>query len=288
MEEKEVKLEPKKDKKNLAIVLLSVTLILIIAGFVYYYIDNESNKNTSKSKDNVVDKEKEKVESLLITDPLVTGLIYPEHYDDGNRNSDVMSPWSYVNVDLDQMGRKNMMISAGMKLEQDTCTADIVDELTKDTITCVSEEKVKNNYTKIFGPDVKYVAGNVQTTSCGGIDAYYEKSNMYSYVSGCGGMDSRYIKTKLVKAEKTEDKIYTYYNYMFYTNPDNYYAYKDFPKEEIEGEYGLFKDYIAKGDDPDALFNNMINENKLNTYKYTFIKQSDGKYYFNKAEVIKP
>lgn len=269
-------------KKNVIIIVLSV-VALLLAGTVGYliaekvisnkYENGSTNNNDVNSKDDGTSEEG--VKELNLNDSLVTSLIYPM-----NRINHLgyKDNWNYKNETIETLGRSTMMFNAAYDLAYST----------DDNYNHVySAEQIKNNFIKIFGPDVDYYDGDVEggMKVCN-ISKYDSEKNVYIAYAGCGGATGGQFTdsvSKKYKAEQSGDYIHIY-------------EYVQSIEAILENEndwqspliiYLLDKNYNrtnllngATESNYESMIEQMMNKGEVDTYKWTFKKQSDGKYYF--------
>ncbi len=244
-----------------------------------------SNKyeNGSKNNDNK-DNEKEEVNEISLSDSLVTSLTYPMDIID---NLGYKDRWFYKNVTINSLDRETMMRNAAIGLTEVYRT---------DREIHYSAIQIKNNFIKIFGPDVNYSDGDLSGGKCN-ITKYDSEKNVYIAYSGCGGaMDGSFIDSvsKQYKAEQDGDYIYVYeyVQSVFITRKDK----NDFGSqmvvyllgkgatisEVLNSNYESKYEILGNADEAnyESIIEQMMNKGEVDTYKWTFKKQSDGKYYF--------
>ncbi|MCM1370272.1 MAG: hypothetical protein NC181_00005, partial [Clostridium sp.] len=150
------------------------------------------------------------------------------------------------------------------------------------TFLYIEMSEMKSKFTEIFGPDVEYTNGQgfytYSDSIMNGIFYYDPKDSRYYYPAECcvGGGEG-YYGSKIYKVEQKDDEIYVY-TIVYSTNGVDYKVY-DVSTHNYLGIY----EYVDEELD-NATIEKLINENKLNTYKFTYKKQSDGKYYVYSGE----
>ena len=123
-------------------------------------------------------------------------------------------------------------------------------------------------------------------------DDYNEKDNTYTSSSGCGGdsCDFKDVVSKIYKAEKDPNEEYIYV-----------YSYTQKVEGKCDSNFETIETYLVDKNDTKtktlytedagqysekykSTINEMIDNKEVETYKWTFKKQSDGKYYFYSGE----
>ena len=259
-------------KKNIIIIVLSV-VALLLAGTVGYLIAETAISNKYEIGDvdntNKENEEKEETKELEINDILVTSLIYPM-----NRinNLGYKDHWNYKNETIETLGRSRMMYNAAFELG-----------FGSDKVYYASV--IKSNFAKIFGPDATYYDGDIEEVESCLISKYDVVTQTYTAGTGCGGATIGFVDsvTKKYKVEQNNDYIYVYeYVKSVWVGPKDtmdwqspivvYLVDKNYEKTTIlEG---------ATESNYESIIEQMMNKGEVDTYKWTFKKQSDGKYYF--------
>ena len=265
-------------KKNIIIIVLSVVALLLAATAGYLIADKVISKkyeNGSIKDDN--ENNNGDIKELELNSFLVNSLIYPKSRT-GLGMLGYKDSWDYKNETIDTLGRSNMMFNA----------ADDVHYSTDDNNNHIySAALIKNNFIKIYGPDVNYYDGDIEGSikACK-ISKYDSESNVYIAYSGCGGATGGRFKdsvSKKYKAEQDGDYIYVYeyVQSVYYRHENN----DDWTSPFVV--YLLDRDYkettILEGADEsnyESMIEQMMDRGEVDTYKWTFKKQSDGKYYF--------
>ncbi|MCL1839889.1 hypothetical protein FWF89_02750 [Candidatus Saccharibacteria bacterium] len=302
--------ETKKKKLLIAIAVVAV-LILGLGGFFLYNLIfdtsdeaqedetpllEDADKEDGTKKDDGGNADSEQTEDsdtvhLDINSSTVSSLIYPA----GNYHNGLAISWNYKSVSVKTMGRRFMMESAARidgLMEKSYESANEYG-----TGYYVSAMELEKNFKKVFGPDTEYKNGDVVAgDSCFGLSGYVSSKNAYFVPTACGGDRSWrwYNQTRLYKAEQKGDEVYTYFYVQPYINdycaPDDYLykREKDNDKDYL-GEANSAnnwcpapKNYLKKiaSDKVESTINAMMDRAEVDTYKFTFKKQSDGKYYF--------
>lgn len=260
-------------KNNTGLIILITVLVMLVLGLVgfivYDKVINKDDNELSNGKTNpdINESENSAIKQLALDDMLVTTLIYPKH------NRSIIFDWEYKNITIDSMGRTNMMRSA---------YADLTPIEANESLIIYSAEEIERNFKKIFGPDVEYQNGDIEGVDTCEINKYNKNDNTYSGLVGCGFDSVGYIESfsKAHKAEQQGDNIYVYYYVQsvkvrpgdennFDADPVVYLLNQNY-QETTKINYSDYKTTV----------NDMLLKGEVDTYKWTFKKQSDGKYYF--------
>lgn len=191
------------------------------------------------------------------------------------------------------MGRDYKIISAQKHAKIETST-----EKTryKNYITSKEMEKALK---KVFGPDEKiehtYLTAENRNI-CGVIGDYDTKKKIYHDFGDCIVLESPFktmIESKIIRAEQDNEAIYVYSDFVYVSGHNGKYDFYDkLPvinivspglktEEELKPPQLLYSTRdLQKGIDT------LSEEGKLKTYKYTFKKQSDGKHYFYRGDIV--
>ena len=262
-------------KNNTGLVVLVTVLVMLVIGMGAFIIYDKVINKTNEPNIEENNEEKKELKEISINDKLITTLKYPmDNFGLGYKTN-----WDYKNIIIDNLSRADMMYTAEYDLEPirqvepDAGLNDIYSAI-----------QIENNFKKIFGPDIKYYNGDIEDGDydCGHISEYNKDDNTYIAYGGCGGDTLGYIERISVtyKAEKTDEYIYVYdYVQSVIIRPEDENDYNSDPaaylldhndKETTKIEYDNYENTIYS----------MIDKNEVDTYKWTFKKQSDGNYYF--------
>lgn len=267
------------ERKNNSVVMAVIITILVMVvlgliGFIVYdkviNKTNEPNMEENNNESSNENKDTDGVKEISINDSLITSLKYPMNVFAVNERKH----WNYKNVTIDSLGRKNMMYTAAYDLEP-------IENTDGKEINLYSATQIENNFRSIFGPNTEYYNGDVEDECCQ-ISKYSQEDNTYLANCTCGGDSLGYIDrlSKTYKAEQHGDYIYVYdYVQSVAVEP------VDIFDEEIEMNVYLLdqndkKTTTINYDNYESTIYNLMGEGKVDTYKWTFKKQSDGKYYF--------
>ena len=264
------------ERKNKVLTVIVTVLMLVIFGLVGFIIYDKVINKTNKPNNEVISNE---IKEVDLSSSLVTSLKYPKFdntsiFLDGER--------AYKNVNFVDMTRDELMLLASYETKE----LEFGDEELKnypdyclDGCGVYSADSIESNFKRLFGPDVDYHNGNLSKFGCGEIGDYDKEKKLYFASYACGGDTDGIIAyiNKPYKAEQRGDYLYVYeyiqiikivsdYEtdevYVYLTNKDD----KTLAKTTLPIDYnGLHK---------------LMDKVQLETYKWTFKKQSDGNYYF--------
>lgn len=270
-----------KNKILLVLVVILLVGILLFGAYVLGTKNNSNSNNDNNIKENDTSneqKEENVIKEISINDSLITSLVYPKDDVIGIGHKSAKN-WYYKNITIDTFGRTNMMQNAAYDLE----SKHVYDE-NGTAVNIYSAKEIENNFRKIYGPDTNYYNGDFSEgdISCL-ISKYNIEDDTYLAYSGCGGASVSYIEqiAKTYKAEQEQDNIYVYEYVQSVSvapvdinNSDSKAIVKLL--DQNNKEKGITIDY----DNYANTVYQMMNNGEVSTYKWTFKKQSDGKYYF--------
>lgn len=271
-------------KVSTAVVVLITLLVVLLVGCISFIVydkfikkDNSNPTVTDKDKNNEA---KQNIE-ISLSDPIITSLVYPT-----DRSAEFISTWSYKNINVSQISRDDMMFDAATYVKY-TST-----EKNKEDFNVYSASEIEKNFKKIYGPDTAYSNANIVSYE-GCISANYnEKDNTYIASSKCGTESCGFkdVVSKIYKAEKDPNEEYIYV-----------YSYAQKVEGKCDSNFETIETYLVDKNDTKtktlyteevgqysekykSTINEMIDNKEVETYKWTFKKQSDGKYYFYSGE----
>jgi|LSQX01.1.fsa_nt_gb hypothetical protein len=202
--------------------------------------------------------------------------------------------WDFVDTNVETMRREFKMVSA--KEEVNIISHSNPDEY----VMYAKASDMENAFRKIFGPDSLFEHGSLEENFrdiCGQLGLYDSKKQIYHDNGPCGGEGgpvSLHAKDQLIAAKQDSEAIYVYSHYAYVLeNNEKYYFFTKLPVLDVDYIENSTNDKIistptAVGtyNDLDEGFNKLSKEGKLKTYKYTFKKQSDGKHYFYRGDIV--
>lgn len=315
---------PKNNIMKIAVILLSVISVGSLGFIAYDKLikkenpiteenkeDNNKNENPNSEinasddeiykKNNTMENAEKRLDYIISDDEklLLKNLVFPISYVNG-------SSWLYGAKLLDdfnvsKMSREEKMtwianrvsvVDLGHDYDENTCEGLLKYENGGCYNLYVKETDFINQYKAFWGPDIEYKSGDFiegESFPCGTPYKYDEKSKAYWGSNACGGDGPGGIRSLVTKVEKNDNQI------NVYISAAKLFSESDLDSESnSENEYifdasatGYTKDdYIWYGniDNIDLAFKKLVESKKLNTYKFTFKKQSDGKYYVYSGE----
>lgn len=285
---------PKKSQKWIIIILIIVILSLV--GFGIYFLmqkDNKTENNNSNSNSSSNDNTQEETYDLVLPERafMFNYLLQDFSINDKDARYWMMNEaFALYYDDYDEV-----------ELDSFMCDVDENDRLIKTNsegeTDClqIPASKIKEYFLKIFGPDTEYKDEDVGDDMCFSLGSYDEKEKIYYVATACGFLNFDFMEAREYDRKINGDYIYVY-NYAVITSYDGeegYYIYKDYAsfKKDIDITPKNYKYHIENDDEEETKlnkkFDEMIKNKEVATYKYTFKKQSDGKYYFESATVEK-
>ena len=310
----------KKEQKinNRLVIILFITII--VAALVTSWKVEDYGEKLINKKDTGIDSEKRELYNMLMTSSKEYGFYFNEDINIDNIADDKMLEYVIEQYVFDN----NIEMSNELTLcAEETYDSDYISDECLNNIKSSSFKKedldnyIKNKFNteRIFTPtsgeNSNYAEGIVNGYSLGEYLYDFQNETYYvGYVAKSGSILE--LHTNLIKIEKDNDNIYFYDNMIYcdltpeigawcfpYINNEMdedkavLYAY---PEDLEEGKTtpGLKYETLKNEDgeeyedlvvDTDYIFKNM--KEKLNTYKHTFKKSKDGKYYWYSSEIVK-
>ncbi len=300
-------------------VLVIIVLILLIALLSFTLYDKVINKNNANNNQTNTGDSNESIPTLTMTDDeiyrknnnvsdndvtsflpyiitdnekaLLQDLVFPFNSinDTFEGNVSFTVRWDNFNIDNMTQQEKNYFVVYKVgKYEEVVPGYDIPEECEEcykfddeQYNTYVSEDVVKNLYEKIFGKDVEFKNENatIEEHLCGVPYLYDSNSKKYWGNSACGGESVEGSKFSIItKIEKVNDKIEVYLQVgqIDMSNEDAYTILKYNDSDDIL--------WTGRSENVKSNIIDLAKQNKLDSYKFTFKKQSDGKYYIYSGE----
>ena len=280
-----------KKKGNKGLIFLFVFLIIIILGLVAYICYDKGMFDSFLGKEEPKVEENAKVEKLseekvmelhdsLITEGRGAGLYFSKDVTINDIDSKYLMPY----VILSYVKDNNIINITADPNNTTVVTKDEVDDYIK---TNFNTDKVFSLKYDKNGFNAIYTYWKYRMTLC-----YYDKdSYTLSNAGHSNGIDQYY--NKFLKSEQDGDNLYIYDKVFVFSTGDGY-------SEVISGndiilEYDLWTKKFNSKDT--KWFNSKINaanedyifdnySDKLDTYKTTFKKADDGKYYWYSSEIV--
>ena len=306
------------------IVLIIVLLVLLIASMSFTVYDKfikKENSNpavTDKDKNNETqDKNQNEVSNLVKDDQiymtnnsttytasmynfviskeekeLLKELVFPISYVNGESNT--AGDFILKNFNVSQMSRREKMdwiASNNNFYEPVKFSTDSGEKGYKEYDGYITEENFLKAYKNLYGVDVEYTSGNfLDDSEIGGCyPSDYDKSGKkyWYYLYSCGGDSDSNFSSLVTKVEKDNDLINVYLataliKYDWNSNKIEVYRYfKDYNTMSLTA-----KNRLLTCDDNrcEKELDQLVKEDKLSVYRFTFKKQSDGRYYLYSGE----
>ncbi len=250
------------------------------------YMTNNSTTYTASMYNFVISKEEKE---------LLKELVFPISYVNGKSNT--ASDFILKNFNVSQMSRKEKMdliASNNNFYEPVKFSTDSGEKGYKEYDGYITEENFLKAYKNLYGVDVEYTSGNfLDDSEMGCYPSDYDKSgkkywyNLYS----CGGDSDLYYYSLVTKVEKNNDLINVYLttaliNDDMNSNKIEVYKYLNYKDYNTMQNSLTAKNRLSTCDDNrcEKELNQLVKEEKLSVYKFTFKKQSDGRYYLYSGE----
>lgn len=250
--------------KDIVMILILALIVGLILSGILSYINYNSKKDDNTDQTG-------KAENLEVNDELVQNLFYLTR---GELKNTLFAGTDYENIyyrseitDIETTDENFKKILSFVSLDQSLITND-------ESKSIISAEALKNQYNTIFGNLDNY-KDETFNYSCPVTIEYNEDEKQYEYESACGyNISSGYI-SKLTEAKKYDDCLEIYEKVVFYlideeTGDISYFNTSDYSEQLVVLEN-------------DEQFNIDDYTDKLDIYKYTFIKDGNN-YYFDRVE----
>jgi len=225
-------------------------------------------------------------------------LVFPFDYINGSGDDLRSTKFEEFNFDTMSRNEKMTLVASLIKLSEAkdlsadgdcTNTSDCYVNQNGDTYELyATETSMKNMYTKLYGTENGYSVGNIDyktskkfdVKDCPSLPYIYDSKTQRYFGSGrCGGESSDTYYNVVTKVTEENDKVYVYVAVAHVKYAEDYTSCKISPFNN-EKEILL----TSTNSDVDSDILSLAKENKLSNYKFTFKKQSDGKYYVYSGE----
>jgi len=305
----------KNNKKLIIIFSIICVLVAVISGYVTYSIleekyNNDESVDVGTNNSESINGSKIDVDFTYITelhDSLVIDNVYGFYYAKkisitDNNESDLIGYGLSKYIE-----DNNIKLGSGEKYFEDN----VVEEFDGVVLAKISKTDFNNYMHEKFNTDVNYdlplsygIGGHYGFEFFDRYDGYGNgftstENNWEVYYFGMGGSE-QYLKNKIINYEAYENYIYIY-DKMVYCSA--YTAYSgcqslinglhfdviDCSQFDEDGNTisscPLDEEYPSLEELSEYAFNNL--NDKLNTFKHTFKKGTDGKYYWYSSEMVK-
>ena len=234
-------------------------------------------------------------ENAKVEKELLQELVFPISYVNGKSNTAV--DFILKNFNVSQMSRSEKMdlIASNNKFyEPVKFSTDSGEKGYKEYDVYITEENFLKAYKNLYGVDVEYTSGNfLNDSEIGCYPSDYDKSGKkyWYYLSPCGGDSDLDYYSLVTKVEKDNDLINVYLVTALIKNDWNsnkieVYKYLNYKDYNTMQNSLTAKNRLSTCDDNrcEKELNQLVKEEKLSVYKFTFKKQSDGRYYLYSGE----
>ncbi|MCM1371252.1 MAG: hypothetical protein NC181_05140 [Clostridium sp.] len=280
--------------KTVIIVLLVIALLLFIGFIIYDKVISKDN-NTTNTGNNNSNNTSDVVELDINSSEIQELTKFVRGFDNIHAWGIYGTDTLMAAFDLNNTNRDKMMTLISTVLEPTwvcdgqggSCENKCLVINGENKCGYVDQKSMENKFREVFGPDVSYTNGTFEAgNSCSIAVDYDSKTQKYWASNECGGGKDLPEYNELYRAEQKGDEIYTYW--YFYKTFDTVF-YTDLGDQEtwylsIIDANGV-KHKIDIGDNKaKEEFNKLKTIMDLKTYKITYKKQSDGKYYVYSGE----
>ena len=251
------------------------------------YMTNNSTTYTASMYNFVISKEEKE---------LLKELVFPISYVNGKSNT--ADDFILKNFNVSQMSRSKKMdliASNNNFYEPVKFSTDSGEKGYKEYDGYITEENFLRAYKNLYGVDVEYTSGNfLDDSKIGGCyPSDYDKSGKkyWYYLYSCGGDSDLYYYSLVTKVEKDNDLINVYLttaliNDDMNSNKIEVYKYLNYKDYNTMQNSLTAKNRLSTCDDNkcEKELDQLVKEDKLSVYRFTFKKQSDGRYYLYSGE----
>lgn len=249
-------------------ILIVILLLAIIA--VFFILRNKLNDDTPKEIDANSDD--------------VTSLVYPTI-----TTWHGQFPWFYDEFTVEDLKRSTLMHIAATRFFEDHESLRS-GEHNNTSVWWISANELESNFRRIFGPDIPFQNSNINSSDihCFELDVFVSTENAYPFNSRCGRASIKpFVIKELVKATEQGDYRHTYFNVLRWADDATIVN-----LDEDNGIFGPLGIYIVdkNGDitskQSEAEVRLAFNNGTHDLYRFTFKKQSDGKFYIHSGNWV--
>lgn len=281
-----------KTKNNKGLILLVIILIISVIGLAGYIVYDKVISKESDNKEEVTKvEEKEEIKDITNTE-LAKGLhstLITKDKASGLYFENKVTSLEVSNADLIVFNIKNYLTDNNINLgesEQIKCAGDgfeTIDEcgshkINKSDITTYMQNKYNNNIKYELSKDLN------KFYELYGTYVVVSNDETYEIMADSSASGFFFIKSKLVKAEQDDEYVYIYDKAVFCTaGAGSFYFYNMMH----DGLYSSTEEdsLLSIEEKAEDILNNL--SDKLDTFKHTFKKDSDGIYYWVSSEMLK-
>ena len=286
-------------KLKLSTVIIIFIIFILIIGAIGFFVYSQNNRiNTEKQETEIMENTigEISIDDKEVQDAYKRILKYNNIFD---TNSFQESFYKDTKVMYDNLTDAERMVSIVQYIkDKPTSTVEINSFINKSkkydktvlgentTAKLYSKQLLEDNTNKIFGKDSNSISWVSRDNNCGHIYDYIDgQYYSYNYQGGGFGCPARAV-SKLTKAERDNDSIYLYDEYIYIYDVPNQdssittYYYTSSSKTE---QIGTEKNSNSEESDSSILTRY---EGKAQNYKHTFKKDNEGNYYWYSSEPL--
>lgn len=293
-----------KQKDNKVVIILLLIIILGLAGFIMY---DKYSSNKAPDKENKEAEVKEEVKDIT-NSSLASTLENSVKTSDNTRGlyyKNKITATDYNNPYLIMFGIKKYLLGNNItNIRSKLAGVEISDETTYK----ISKKTISEYMNKIFNTsgfyDLPLTTSMDDTYYFEDIVEFASLENEWGLVSVAKGGGIDYVHSELLKAEQIGDYVYIYDKMIEIGSGSDMYGVSYTLDNTYNDEYQCFSvDYGEQRDYPlcpvtinesnSDNYNELLSSelfkqlnDKLNTFKHTFKKSSDGNYYWVSSEVV--
>lgn len=286
-------MEVKKTGKGLK-VLVGILTALLVAAIGYIVVDKFIlNKTQNNTTNNVVNKEVGKLseaeiqnlyKSLIVGDKQY-GFYYEDKVNIDNITENQIMPYALLRF----LESKGWLNSLKTDLQCVLYPEENLNQCGGSEIPKAQKSEIDSLIKNIFNTTKTYTVEEKEPKFLGkNATSYVYMNNMYyfGYVPSSGF--NRQIYSKFVKSEQDENNVYIYdkaFIHDFDGSNGNAVYLSIGGTCIIDGAASGISNYYRNGElDSEKVYNDF--DSKLNTFKHTFKKAEDGKYYWYSSEIV--
>ncbi len=255
--------KPKK-KKNTILIISTILVIILIILLVVYILLTGDKKNNIKLEERVIVEEKEEEEKPIVIDYkfLSTQLmktLTSYHYMGSNQIFDQIT--KYINND----------VLYAKDIDNEVVYQVIINKYYNDHPKEISIEEFNDKVKEIFDESFNFAPRDYSNTCVNGLYRYDEISRKYISIRKGGCSNTRYSLTPYDVFNITNDENSLSLEIkILFTDSNREYYYSNIEKTEllIDANKNNYEKYFNQG----------------STYIFTFLKNGNGNYVFNKSE----
>lgn len=277
-------MEDKNEKINILLIILIVLIVLLLIGLIGYKIisnnpkknnlENEKNNIINEEKNNIINGEKKNVEdsfvNLDIEDDSLLDMFEAVHYKKWLiPDEQIFNNQKLTVEDMDESYKLGLASNLFLQYEQKDSTG----------YGTIKENDVRLAYEKIFGPNT-YKRVDQIDLNCP-VYKFNPDTNSYEGNTNCEKIPTYYSREVVTAIKKYNDRMEFISVVVF--EDMNYNLYRDFDRTQ----YIKTLTYEESSNvDSKEIYIRQI-QDSLQEYKYTFLLNEDGFYYYSGVERTK-